>query len=66
MYVVTLNKPVASVYDKSPPALKLPLMSAALGPVYVSTPVELSYANEPKPPASVALILVLDLACVKY
>ena len=35
------------------PAEKCALTSAALGPVYVITPVPLLYANEPSPPASV-------------
>ena len=35
------------------PPEKCALTSEALGPVYVITPVEVLYANEPSPPASV-------------
>ena len=35
------------------PPVKCALVSVALGPVYVITPVELLYANEPSPPESV-------------
>ena len=38
------------------PALRCARTSAALGPVYVITPVELLYARDPSPPASVTLI----------
>ena len=44
------------------PPLKCALTSEALGPVYVITPVELSYANEPSPPESVTLISPLIVA----
>lgn len=36
-------------------ALKCALTSAALGPVYVNTPVPGTYVSEPSPPASVIL-----------
>ena len=42
------------------PAEKCALTSAALGPVYVNTPVELSYEKLPSPPESVALKSVLN------
>ena len=48
------------------PPPKCALTSAALGPVYVITPVELLYANEPSPPASETLTADLALAFVKY
>jgi len=42
------------------------LTLASLGPVYVNTPVALSYVNDPPPPVSVTLIDPRALACVKY
>ena len=41
------------------------LTSAALGPVYVNTPVLLSYAKLPSPPVSVTETDALDLVLVK-
>ena len=46
------------------PALKCALTSEALGPVYVITPVELLYANEPSPPESVTDTFPLIVASV--
>ena len=58
-----LNSPVPLLYVRSPAALKCALTSAALGPVYVKTPLAESYAKLPSPPASSAprtfLVLVL-------
>ena len=52
------------------PPVKCARVSAALGPVYVNTPVVLLYANDPSPPASVAdtarLASESALAVVKY
>ena len=47
-----LNSP--DVTDNPLFAVKCALTSDALGPVYVITPEEESYVNEPSPPASTA------------
>ena len=55
--------------DPSPPKSvteTCALTSAALGPVYVNTPVPLSYPKLPSPPASVTDIAALALVSVKY
>ena len=48
---VILIAPLLKVIPVLP--LKCALVSEALGPVYVITPVEPLYANEPSPPLSV-------------
>ena len=48
------NTPVLELYVKPLLPDKCARTSEALGPVYVNTPVDLSYVNEPSPPASVA------------
>ena len=56
------------LYDNPDPeaTLKCALASEAEGPVYVITPVELSYARLPSPPESVTDTAPLALAFVKY
>ena len=46
------------------PAVMCALTSEALGPVYVNTPVDELYANEPSPPLSVTETAPLALASV--